>query len=283
MNIVVCIKQVPDTNDVRIDSSTNNLVREGVPSIMNPFDEAGIEIALRLKEQYGGKVTAVSMGPGQAEETLQQALDMGSDEAWLLSDRQLGGSDTLATGYILGQFIKSLDYDLIICGSEAIDGCTGQVGPIIAENLNIPQFTYVNQIERKEETWKVTRSVGKYLEYHETGEKILVCVMKQIASPRRPVPCGLRPVILNAADVKGLKARCIGSTGSPTRVVGIRMSDSRQKCYVAIDDSLPVKERIQMIINGGIEKRERAELIRGSSAELALKILKIPAVQSVVG
>lgn len=283
MNIVVCIKQVPDTNDVRIDSNTNNLVREGVPSIMNPFDEAGIEISLQLKEKYGGKVTVVSMGPEQAKEALQQALFMGADEAYLLSDRQFGGSDTLATGYILSQFIKEFDYDLIVCGSEAIDGCTGQVGPVIAENLDIPQFTYVNQIERSEGVWKVTRSVGKYLEYHETQEKLLVCVMKQIASPRKANPCGARPKILSTKDVKGLDASRIGSTGSPTRVAGIRMSDSRQKCYVVIDDSLSVKERIQMIINGGIEKRERAELIRGSSAELAQKVLNMKEVQRVIG
>lgn len=279
MNIVACIKQVPDTNEVRIDSKTNNLVREGFPSIMNPFDESGVELALRLKERYGGRIMVVSMGPGQAREALQQALDMGADEAILLSDRAFAGSDTLATGYILAQYISGLDYDLILCGAEAIDGCTGQVGPVIAENLGIPQFTYVSGVEWEDEQWNIARSVGRYLEYHEAKGKILACVMKQIAAPRAAHPCSRNPKVISAREIKGLDPGRAGSTGSPTRVVKIQMADARQKCYVAIDDRLPARERIQSIINGGIESKEKVELIRGSSESLAYKILSLPEVE----
>lgn len=273
MNILVCIKQVPDTNDVKIDSKTNNLVREGVPSIINPFDEAGVEIALRLREIHGGLVTVISMGPLQAKEALKHCLDMGADDAYLLSDRILGGADTLATGYILSELASGFQYDLIICGSEAIDGCTGQVGPIMASNLGIPQFTYVSDLKMVDGKVKVTRSVGKYLEYCEADGKVLVCVLKDIAVPRRPQSCDKEPVVMTAADLPSLDLTKVGIDGSPTRVVTIQMSDSRQKSYVSIDDSLTAAERIQMIINGGIEKKEKIELKRGSSAFLADKIL----------
>ena len=154
---------------------------------------------------------------------------------------------------------------------------------MIAENLGIPQFTYVNGLEWENEQWKVVRSVGRYLERHEAKGKILACVMKQIAVPRTARPCGRKPVILGAGDIKGLELKRAGSKGSPTRVVKIRMSDSRQKCYVTIDDSLPARERIQSIINGGIEPKERTELIRGTSESLARNILALPEIERIIG
>lgn len=273
MNIIVCVKQVPDTNDVKIDSKTNNLVREGVPSIINPFDAVGVELALQLKEKHGGKVIAISMGPLQAKEALQRCLDMGVDEAFLLSDRALGGSDTLATGYILSEMIKTFDYDLVICGSEAIDGCTGQVGPIIANNLNIVQFTYVDQIEVDDSSLKVVRNTGKLLEHCETKNKALICVLKNIANPRKPEKSDKEPKILTTKDLPSIDFSKIGIDGSPTRVVTIQMSDSKQKSYVTIDDTLSYRDRIKMIINGGIEKKEKVELVRGTSKVLADKII----------
>lgn len=282
MNILVCIKQVPDTNDVKIDSKTNNLVREGVPSIINPFDEAGVEAALRLREIHGGKITVLSMGPLQAREALKKCLDMGADEAYLLSDRVLGGADTLATGYILSELIRGFDFDLVICGSEAIDGCTGQVGPIIASNLGIPQFTYVSSIELTGGMVKVTRSVGKYMEHCETKGKVLICVLKNIAVPRKPRETDKEPVVMTAGDLPSLDLMKVGIDGSPTRVVAIQMSDSRQKSYVTIDDTLSADERIQMIINGGIEKKEKVELNRGTAGELAEKIVNYPIVRKYV-
>lgn len=133
MKIVVCVKQVPDTAEVKIDPVTNNLVREGVPGIMNPYDEAAVMMALQLKEQTNGTISVLSMGPGQAGEELKNAMRRGADAGYLLCDRKLGGADTLATGYALAETIRQIGYDLVLCGNEAIDGCTGQVGPLIGE------------------------------------------------------------------------------------------------------------------------------------------------------
>jgi len=129
MHAIVCIKQVPDTTEVKIDPETGTLIREGVPSIINPFDTYAIEEALLLRERFGGRVTVISMGPPQAEDALREAIAMGADEAILLSDRAFAGADTLATAYTLAEAIKRIgDYDLVICGRQAIDGDTGQVG-----------------------------------------------------------------------------------------------------------------------------------------------------------
>lgn len=148
MNIAVLIKQVPETTDVKINRETNTLMREGVASVINPFDMYAIEEALRIREKHGGKVTIITMGPPQAEEALRQALALGGDEAVLLSDRAFAGADTLATSYTLAKAIEKLGgFDLIICGKQASDGDTAQVGPEVAENLDIPHVTYVRKIE----------------------------------------------------------------------------------------------------------------------------------------
>ncbi|HKL42959.1 MAG TPA: electron transfer flavoprotein subunit beta/FixA family protein, partial [Clostridia bacterium] len=138
MNIIVCIKQVPNTNEVKIDPKKGTLIREGVPSIINPEDKHGLEEAIRLKEKVGGKVTVLTMGPPQAKVALKEALAMGADEAILVSDRAFAGSDTLATSYVLSKAIEKIGvFDIIFCGRQAIDGDTAQVGPQIAENLQI--------------------------------------------------------------------------------------------------------------------------------------------------
>ena len=147
MKIVVCIKQVPDTVEVKIDPKTGTLIRDGVPSIINHDDKTGIEAALTLREQVGGTVTVVSMGPPQADVALREALAMGCDEAILVSAREFGGSDTYATSGIIAAALKQLDYDLIITGRQAIDGDTAQVGPQIAEKLHVPQVSYVEEIK----------------------------------------------------------------------------------------------------------------------------------------
>ena len=139
MKIVVCAKQVPDTTEVKLDPKTNTLIRDGVPSIINPDDKAGIEAALQLKEKCpGSTVTVVSMGPPQADVALREALAMGCDDALLISDRAFGGADTWATSSTIAAALKKLDYDVIITGRQAIDGDTAQVGPQIAEHLGIP-------------------------------------------------------------------------------------------------------------------------------------------------
>ena len=147
MRIIVCIKQVPDVTEVRIDPKTNTLIREGVPSIMNPYDLHAIEAALQLKEKTNGKVTAITMGPPQAEEVLREAISMGVDDAILLTDRRFAGADTWATAYTLSKAAIKTGFDLIICGKQAIDGDTAQVGPEMAEFLNIPHVSYVRKID----------------------------------------------------------------------------------------------------------------------------------------
>src|SRR3989338_6162967 len=148
MNIIVCIKQVPETTEVRINPETNTLVREGVKSIINPFDMYAIEEAVRLKEKLGGKATVITMGPPQAEAALREAISMGVDEGILICDRAFAGSDTWATSYTLSAAIKKIgSFDLILCGKQASDGDTAQVGPGISTHLDIPQVTYVKKIE----------------------------------------------------------------------------------------------------------------------------------------
>ena len=143
MHIVVCIKQVPDTADVKIDPKTNTLIREGVVSIINPFDMYAIEESLRLKEKLGGKVTVICMGPPQAENALREAIAMGADAGILVCDRAVAGSDTWATSYTLALALKKIgDYGVILCGKQATDGDTAQVGPGIAAHLDLPQITW---------------------------------------------------------------------------------------------------------------------------------------------
>ncbi|MDO4799336.1 MAG: electron transfer flavoprotein subunit beta/FixA family protein [Bacillota bacterium] len=151
MKIVVCIKQVPDTNEVRLDPKTGTLIREGVPSIINPDDKAGLEAALRLKDRYGAEVTVLTMGPPQATAALKEAYAMGADRVILLTDRAFAGADTWATSATIASALKKLDYDLIVTGRQAIDGDTAQVGPQIAEHLGIPQVSYVSAIDEADD------------------------------------------------------------------------------------------------------------------------------------
>ncbi|MGE4358114.1 MAG: electron transfer flavoprotein subunit beta, partial [Candidatus Omnitrophota bacterium] len=202
MNIIVCIKQVPDTTEVKIDPQTNTLIREGVASIINPFDMYAIEEGIRLKEKYGGKVTVISMGPPQAEEALREAISLGCDEAILITDRAFAGSDTWATSYTLAKAIEKIgDFDLIICGKQAIDGDTAQVGPGISAHLDIPQVTYVKKIEEikigepqsditggtsNQIIMRVERMVEEGYEVIEVPLPCLITVVKEINEPRLP-------------------------------------------------------------------------------------------------
>jgi electron transfer flavoprotein beta subunit len=227
MNIIVPIKQVPDTTEVRIDPETNTLVREGVPSIINPFDENAIEAALQLREAHGGEVTVITMGPPQAAEALRQALAMGADKVFLLSDRAFAGSDTLATSYTLARAVKHLDaYDMIVCGKQAFDGDTAQVGPGLAEHLGIPQVTYAIGIEVEGKRAKVKRLLDDRFEIVDAPLPCLLTVVKQINEPRH---AGLKGVMkarkaeiptLTAEDIGADPARC-GLAGSPTNVVRV--------------------------------------------------------------
>ncbi len=227
MDIIVCIKQVPDTTEVRINPETNTLIREGVPSIINPFDENAIEEALRLKEVNGGKVTVITMGPPQATEALKQAIAMGVDEVVLVSDRAFAGSDTWATSYTLAQTIKTLgNYDVILCGKQAIDGDTAQVGPGIAEWLSIPQATFAVKVSIEGKNAIVERMLEEVNEVVEVPMPCVLTVVKQINDPRSPSLKGMMKAkkaeikILSAADINADPQKT-GLNGSPTRVVKI--------------------------------------------------------------
>ncbi|NLO06398.1 MAG: electron transfer flavoprotein subunit beta/FixA family protein [candidate division WS1 bacterium] len=225
MNIIVCIKQVPDTSEVRIDPVTNTIIREGVPAIINPFDENAIEEALLLREEHGGKVTVITMGPPQAETALREALAMGADEAILVSDRCFAASDTLATSYVLSSAIREIgDYDLILTGKQAFDGDTAQVPPGIAEQLGIPQVTFAIGIEAEGRKVRVRRLLEDEFEVVEVRTPVLVSCVKQMNEPRRP---GIKSklaakkkeiVIWDAACISAEACLC-GFDGSPTRVV----------------------------------------------------------------
>lgn len=229
MDIIVCIKQVPDTTEVRINPETNTLIREGVPSIINPFDENALEAALQLKEAHGGKVTVLTMGPPQAADALRSAIAMGADEAFLVSDRAFAGSDTWATSYTLSQAIKKLGkFDLILCGKQAIDGDTAQVGPGIAEWLNLPQITFVVKIEvdQASQKAKIERMLEEVNEVVECALPCVVTVVKQMNTPRLPSLKGMMRAkkadikTLNAQEIEG-DPKNLGLNGSPTSVVRI--------------------------------------------------------------
>ena len=234
MNIVVCIKQVPGTTDVKINEKTNTLVREGVESIVNPFDVYAIEEALRIKEKIGGKVTILCMGPPQAKEAIKEAIAMGADEGILLSDRAFAGSDTWATSYTLSQGIKKIgDYQLILCGKQAIDGDTAQVGPGIAESLDLPFVAYVRKIEEIKEGYiRCERMMEEGYEVIEMTLPALITVVKEINEPRLPSLKGMmraKKAEIGTWTAKDLGAipENIGLTGSPTQVVKIFSPPSR--------------------------------------------------------
>lgn len=189
MKILVFVKQVPDTDDVQLDPKTGNLKREGVKSIMNPYDANAVETALRIKEAHGGTVCAISMGPPQAEAVLKKALAMGCDESYLLSDRAFGGADTLATGYTLAQAAKVIgDYDLLVFGKCATDAETAQTAPIVAEYLNIPQATLVSEVEVHNGWVYCTRDLGNSIQKVKVKLPAMISVTADINTPRYPHP-----------------------------------------------------------------------------------------------
>jgi electron transfer flavoprotein beta subunit len=184
MKIVVCVKQVPDTNEVKIDPKTGTLIRDGVPSIINPDDKNALEGALQLKDQCGAHVTVITMGPPQARVALEEALAMGADEAILVTDRAFAGADTLATSHALAAAIKNLEYDIIFAGRQAIDGDTAQVGPEIAEHLNLPQITYVEEVAVEEKGLKVRRAWEDGYEYIKVQTPVLLTAIETLNVPR---------------------------------------------------------------------------------------------------
>lgn len=228
MNIIVCLKQVPGTTEVKIDPKTNTLIRQGTKSIINPFDTYALEEAVRLKERYGGEVTVVSMGPPQAEEALKEAISVGADKTLLLSDRAFAGADTWATAYTLAQAIRKMGkYDLVICGRQTIDGDTGQVGPELAEMLEIPFIAYVSKIEEiADGRMLLQRMVEEGHEVIETPLPAVITVVKEINAPRLPSLRGIvksKSATVPVWNVQQLGAdpAMVGLSGSATKVIKV--------------------------------------------------------------
>ncbi|HIJ52776.1 MAG TPA: electron transfer flavoprotein subunit beta/FixA family protein [Planctomycetes bacterium] len=226
MNIIVCVKQVPDILEVSVDKETNTLIREGVDSVINPFDLYAVEEGLRLKEQYGGQVYVLSMGPPQAIATLRQGLSLGAERGILLSDIGFAGADTLATSYTLAKAVKKIGhFDLVICGRQAVDGDTAHVGPSLAEKLGVPHVSCVIKIHEVTEEYMIAERITE-----DAKEKVklslpgLITVCKGINEPRFPSlkwkinAARTRVEVWSAHDI-GADESKIGLKGSPTRVV----------------------------------------------------------------
>lgn len=226
MNVIVCVKQVPSTNEVKINKETNTIIREGVSAIINPFDMYALEEGLRIKEKTEGKVTVLSMGIPAVVEILKEAIGLGADDAVLLSDRTFAGADTLATSYALSKGVQKIgQYDLIICGKQAIDGDTAQVGPSLAEKLGIPHTTYVRKIEEiGEGKIRVQRMTDEGYDVVEMTLPAVITVVKEINEPRLPSIKNMMRAkkatvaVWTAADVGADPDKC-GLKGSPTWVV----------------------------------------------------------------
>jgi electron transfer flavoprotein beta subunit len=228
MNIIVLIKQVPDTTDVKLDPKTGNLIREGIESIINPDDLHALEAAISLKGPSGGKVTVVSMGPFQAIDAISEAIGMGADEGILLSDTAFAGADTWATSFTLGKAIEKVGtYDLILCGRQAIDGDTAQIGPQVADYLQVPQVTYVFEFEQiRKKTVVVKRRLEDGFERVQCPLPALLTVIGELNAPRYPIvgrlidTCNEKaPIkVWNAADI-GVQTHEIGLEGSLTHVI----------------------------------------------------------------
>jgi len=230
MNILVCIKQVPDTTEIRIDPVTNTLIRAGVPSIVNPFDAYALEAAARIKDQNPEtKIIVLSMGPEQAKVALRECLSIAADKAYLASDRAFGGSDTLATSYILSECIKKIEdiegrFDVIFCGKQAIDGDTAQVGPEIAEHLNYPQVTYGLEAEAEDGMIKIKKEVEGGVEIIGMTLPGVVTFTKPSWDPRYPTikrklaANRAEIMTITAADIPSIDLTKAGLKGSPTKV-----------------------------------------------------------------
>lgn len=237
MRIAVCIKQVPDTTNLKIDPETNTLIREGVSAVLNPLDEFPLEAALCMKDRTGGTVTAFTMGPPAAEDVLRTAMAMGVDEGLLVCDRLFAGADTWATSLVLARAIeKRGPFDLIVCGKQAVDGDTAQVGPGIAAHLNIPQVTCVTSLEPGERagTVIVDRLLDDQKARLEVKMPALLTVLKEYGEGRFPTLPGRRRALSAAVDMLdagtlGFAAGDVGLKGSPTRVVGIDVPKINRK------------------------------------------------------
>ena len=259
MKIVVCIKQVPDTAEVKLDPKTGTLIRDGVPSIINHDDKAGLETALQIREQVGGTVTVVCMGPAQADVALREALAMGADDAYLLSAREFGGSDTYATATIIATALKKIGFDLVITGRQAIDGDTAQVGPQIAEQLKIPQVSYAESLTVDGNSVVVKHQYEDQSHMLKVKLPCLVTALSELAEPRymhagRIVDAYNTDItVWGFEDLKNdLNPEWIGLKGSPTNV--FQSFGKQPKAAGTVLDGLSTEEAVEAIMAKLIER-----------------------------
>ncbi len=257
MKIIVPIKQVPETSNVKMDPETGTMVRSGVESVVNPLDLYALEAALALKDKIGAEITAITMGPAKAVKVLDMAIAMGCDDGILVSDRKFGGADTWATSYTLAAAIREIgEADLIIAGERATDGDTAQVGPGIAAWLDIPLATYVSHIEVEESgSLKVERLVEEGYEILRVPTPALLTVVKEIASPRLPTLRGKKKAMkteirtLTAADID-VEPENLGLKGSPTKVVKIETPKvTRGGTLVYAQDDESIEETVDKLFD----------------------------------
>ncbi len=262
MDIIVPIKQVPETSNVRMDPKTGTMIRAGVGTVVNPLDLYAIEAALRLKEAHGGSVTTVTMGPRSAEKALREAIAMGCDGGVLITDRAFAGSDTWVTSYTISQAIKKMGrFDLIVAGERATDGDTGQVGPGIAAWLDLPLATYVAKVEvlradgaSSERALRVERLVEEGYQVLELALPALVTVVKEVAAPRLPTLRGKKRSKAAEIPVWGskdmdLEVSYLGLKGSPTKVVKVATPKvTRGGTILVADDEEAVSDAVEQLL-----------------------------------
>ncbi|MBS7529404.1 electron transfer flavoprotein subunit beta/FixA family protein [Hazenella sp. IB182353] len=261
LHLVVCIKQVPDSREIRIDPNTNTLIRKGIPSIVNFYDLHGLEAALQIKDELGARITVVTMGPPPAEKSLKECISLGADEAVLVTDRKFAGADTLATSYVLAKTIQKVEEkwgpaDMVFCGKQTLDGDTGQVGPGVACRLDLEQLTYVGDVvkvnpERK--TVRVHRHLEDGIEVVETSFPVLLTALKELNKVRRASLPGMiraaryKPIVWTTADFPDLEISKIGLKGSPTIVAKTWVPEIRKIEGEKIEGETPAEVANQLV------------------------------------
>lgn len=266
MNILVCIKQVPDTKIIKVNPKTNTLDRSSAPAILNPYDAHAVEEAVRLKEKHGGKVIVLSMGPPQAANAIRKCVEIGADEGYLISDRKFAGADTLATSYALYKAIEKLEkeqgVDLVLCGKHAIDGDTGQVGPGIARRMGIPPLTNVISVKEADTEKKKIQVNRKIEDGHEVIESTLPCLLtvekeiNQVAYS--PLPNMMRaarykPTVWTVDDLEDVDMKQLGLKGSPT-IVGRMWPPEKSSGAEMVEGS--AEEKVKRVVSVLLEKPE---------------------------
>jgi electron transfer flavoprotein beta subunit len=276
--ILVCLKQVPDTNEVKIDPENHVLIRDGVNSILNPFDDYALEEALILKRKYGTKVGTLTMGPPQAIEVLKYSLERGADEAFLLTDKRLAGSDTWATSLAIIALIKKIDYENLFCGQESIDSGTGHIGASVAGLLNIPHVNYARKILNLDSGGKV-KVLAKFDNCDAIMEVKPPLVVSFLKKKKKIIQKKDKEVSLdnikkyNLDDI-GLGEKYVGLDGSFTQVVKID-TDERFVGYITVDNNLKADERIRVILNGGIGEKKDRKVIKELSKTAIVELLSL--------